>query len=177
LPVIALIVVLITVRKLHPFLALIFGAIAVGSLPGQNPGDVLDSFGKGFARHGGKRRHTDRPCAFSPSCSRTRGRPTRSLTHRRTRIAAGACRGQWRLVGAIIGCRVLRDRPRAVDAVIYLVAKRSQLSLITVRNPRAGGLFRHARAGASAPGAVTAIGLLHADLGVTLAWAAVRSRP
>ena len=45
---IALIVVLITVAKLHPFLALIFGAITVGIVAGQNPGDVLDSFGKGF---------------------------------------------------------------------------------------------------------------------------------
>jgi GntP family gluconate:H+ symporter len=35
---IALIVVLITVAKLHPFLALIFGAITVGIVAGQNRG-------------------------------------------------------------------------------------------------------------------------------------------
>jgi gluconate:H+ symporter, GntP family len=40
--------VLITVAKLHPFLALIFGPLTVGIVAGQNPGDVLDSFGKGF---------------------------------------------------------------------------------------------------------------------------------
>jgi GntP family gluconate:H+ symporter len=45
---IALIVVLITVAKLHPFLALIFGAVTVGIVAGQNPGVVLDSFGEGF---------------------------------------------------------------------------------------------------------------------------------
>ena len=45
---IALIVVLITVAKLHPFLALIFGAVTVGIVAGENPGNVLDSFGKGF---------------------------------------------------------------------------------------------------------------------------------
>jgi GntP family gluconate:H+ symporter len=35
---IALIVVLITVAKLHPFLALIFGAVAVGIVAGENRG-------------------------------------------------------------------------------------------------------------------------------------------
>ena len=39
---IALIVVLITIAKLHPFLALIFGAITVGIVAGENVGDVLD---------------------------------------------------------------------------------------------------------------------------------------
>jgi gluconate:H+ symporter, GntP family len=51
---IALIVVLITVAKLHPFVALIFGALTVGVLAGQNvlpDADglgVLTSFGTGF---------------------------------------------------------------------------------------------------------------------------------
>src|SRR5690242_12569790 len=45
---IAVIVVLITVVKLHPFLALIFGAVTVGAVAGENLGKVLDSFGKGF---------------------------------------------------------------------------------------------------------------------------------
>ena len=47
---IALIVVLITVAKLHPFLALIFGGLTVG-LVAQGPksiGDVLGSFADGF---------------------------------------------------------------------------------------------------------------------------------
>src|SRR4029079_19696407 len=45
---IALIVVLITVAKLHPFLALIFGGLTVGIVAGVNIGDVLESFGDGF---------------------------------------------------------------------------------------------------------------------------------
>src|SRR5215208_2010024 len=45
---IALIVVLITVAKLHPFLALIFGALTVGIVAGVNIGDVLESFADGF---------------------------------------------------------------------------------------------------------------------------------
>src|SRR5215471_110016 len=45
---IALIVVLITIVKLHPFLALIFGALTVGMAAGENVGDVLASFSTGF---------------------------------------------------------------------------------------------------------------------------------
>ena len=45
---IALIVVLITIAKLHPFLALIFGALTMGIVAGENVGNVLDSFGDGF---------------------------------------------------------------------------------------------------------------------------------
>ena len=45
---IALIVVLITVAKLHPFLALIFGGLTVGIVAGENIGNVLDSFADGF---------------------------------------------------------------------------------------------------------------------------------
>lgn len=44
---IALIVVLITITKVHPFLALIFGALTVGIVAGQNLDDVLGSFGDG----------------------------------------------------------------------------------------------------------------------------------
>jgi GntP family permease len=45
---IAVIVVLITIAKLHPFLALIFGALTVGIVAGVNIGDVLASFVDGF---------------------------------------------------------------------------------------------------------------------------------
>src|ERR1700731_5107030 len=45
---IALIVVLITIAKLHPFLALIFGSLAVGSVAGENPEEVLKAFADGF---------------------------------------------------------------------------------------------------------------------------------
>jgi gluconate:H+ symporter, GntP family len=45
---IAVIVVLITMAKLHPFLALILGARTVGIVAGVNIGDVLESFADGF---------------------------------------------------------------------------------------------------------------------------------
>ena len=45
---IALIVVLITVAKLSPFLALILGGLTVGIIAGENILDVLESFSTGF---------------------------------------------------------------------------------------------------------------------------------
>jgi gluconate:H+ symporter, GntP family len=47
---IAVIVVLITVIKLHPFLALIFGGLTVGIVAGENLQPVLDSFATASAR-------------------------------------------------------------------------------------------------------------------------------
>ena len=43
-----MIVVLITVVKLHPFLALIFGALTVGIVAGEDLQKVLKSFADGF---------------------------------------------------------------------------------------------------------------------------------
>src|SRR3954453_2369784 len=45
---IALIVVLITWLKVHPFLALTFGALLVGTIAGENLNDVIGSFTTGF---------------------------------------------------------------------------------------------------------------------------------
>ena len=45
---IALIVVLITLLKLHPFIALILGALTVGIVAGEDVNDVLASFTTGF---------------------------------------------------------------------------------------------------------------------------------
>src|SRR4051812_39186320 len=45
---IALLVVLITVVKLNPFLALILGGLTVGAIAGENLNDVIASFTTGF---------------------------------------------------------------------------------------------------------------------------------
>jgi O-antigen ligase len=57
---IALIVLLITQLKLHPFLSLTIGSIAVGGLAGMQLKDTLVSFGAGGRVDGGQRRDADR---------------------------------------------------------------------------------------------------------------------
>ena len=74
------------------------------------------------------------------------------------------------LVGAIIGLPMFFEIGLVLlMPVIYLVARRSQLSLITVGIPALAGLSAMHGFVPPHPGPLTAIGLLDADLGITLA--------
>ena len=74
------------------------------------------------------------------------------------------------LVGAIIGLPMFFEIGLVLlMPVIYLVAKRSQLSLITVGIPALAGLSAMHGLVPPHPGPLTAIDLLGADLGITLA--------
>ena len=140
---IALIVVLITVAKLHPFLALIFGA---------EPGGCPRLVRQGIRRHGGERRHSDRPrCDVRQTARRFRRRRRDRRHDHRTRIAAGTAVGNGVGRCHYRAADVLRDRPRAVDAG-HLPGRQAVAALVDHRrNPRAGRAFRHAWSGAAAP--------------------------
>jgi GntP family gluconate:H+ symporter len=74
------------------------------------------------------------------------------------------------LVGAIIGLPMFFEIGLVLlIPVIYLVARRSQLSLITVGIPALAGLSAMHGFVPPHPGPLTAVGLLNADLGITLA--------
>ena len=74
------------------------------------------------------------------------------------------------LVGAIIGLPMFFEIGLVLlMPVIYLVSRRSQLSLITVGIPALAGLSAMHGFVPPHPGPLTAIGLLNADLGITLA--------
>jgi GntP family gluconate:H+ symporter len=74
------------------------------------------------------------------------------------------------LVGAVIGLPMFFEIGLVLlMPVIYLVAKRSQLSLITVGIPALAGLSAMHGLVPPHPGPLTAIDLLGADLGITLA--------
>jgi GntP family gluconate:H+ symporter len=167
---IGLIVVLITIAKLHPFLSLIFGAITVGVVAGQNPGDVLDSFGKGFGDTAASVGILIALGAMFAKLLADSGGADEIVDtivgHASPRMLPWA----MALVGAIIGLPMFFEIGLVLlMPVIYLVAKRSQLSLITVGIPALAGLSAMHGLVPPHPGPLTAIGLLHADLGVTLA--------
>ena len=74
------------------------------------------------------------------------------------------------LVGAIIGLPMFFEIGLVLlMPVIYLVSRRSQLSLITVGIPALAGLSAMHGFVPPHPGPLTAINLLGADLGLTLA--------
>ncbi|PXX08369.1 GntP family permease [Mycolicibacterium moriokaense] len=167
---IALIVVLITIAKLHPFLALIFGAITVGVVAGQNPGDVLDSFGKGFGDTAASVGILIALGAMFAKLLADSGGADEIVDTIVGRASPRAPPWAMALVGAIIGLPMFFEIGLVLlMPVIYLVAKRSQLSLITVGIPALAGLSAMHGLVPPHPGPLTAIGLLHADLGVTLA--------
>jgi GntP family gluconate:H+ symporter len=171
---IAVIVVLITVTKLHPFLALIFGALTVGVVAGfptlDHFGDTLESFGDGFGTTtAGVGILIALGAMFAKLLADSGGADEIVDTivgHASPRALPWA----MALVGSIIGLPMFFEIGLVLlMPVIYLVAKRSGQSLITVGIPALAGLSAMHGLVPPHPGPLTAIDLLGADLGITLA--------
>ena len=167
---IAVIVVLITIAKLHPFLALIFGALTVGVVAGVNIGDVLASFADGF---GTTAAGVGILIAFGAMFAKLLADSGGADEIVDTIVGHASPRAlPWAmaLVGSIIGLPMFFEIGLVLlMPVIYLVARRSQLSLITVGIPALAGLSAMHGLVPPHPGPLTAIDLLGADLGITLA--------
>ncbi|WP_458315833.1 GntP family permease [Mycolicibacterium brisbanense] len=178
---IAVIVVLISWVKLHPFLALIFGALTVGVVPlilsvftgdtvKQSVPTVITSFSDGFgSTAAGVGILIALGAMFAKLLADSGGADEIVDTivgHASPRMLPWA----MALVGAIIGLPMFFEIGLVLlMPVIYLVARRSHLSLITVGIPALAGLSAMHGFVPPHPGPLTAIDLLHADLGVTLA--------
>ncbi|MET0702886.1 MAG: gluconate:H+ symporter [Mycobacterium sp.] len=167
---IAVIVVLITIVKLHPFLALLFGAFTVGVVAGENLQTVLTSFTKGFGDTAASVGILIALGAMFAKLLADSGGADEIVDtivgHASPRMLPWA----MALVGAIIGLPMFFEIGLVLlMPVIYLVSRRSQLSLITVGIPALAGLSAMHGFVPPHPGPLTAIGLLHADLGITLA--------
>ncbi|WKG06397.1 GntP family permease [Mycolicibacterium sp. HK-90] len=167
---IALIVVLITIAKLHPFLALIFGALTVGVVAGENVGDVLKSFSSGFGSTAASVGILIALGAMFAKLLADSGGADEIVDTIVGHASPRALPWAMALVGAIIGLPMFFEIGLVLlMPVIYLVARRSQLSLITVGIPALAGLSAMHGFVPPHPGPVAAISLLNADLGVTLA--------
>jgi GntP family gluconate:H+ symporter len=167
---IAVIVVLIAVVKLHPFLGLIFGALTVGMVAGENLTTVLKSFSDGFGSTAASVGILIALGAMFAKLLADSGGADEIVDtivgHASPRMLPWA----MALVGAIIGLPMFFEIGLVLlMPVIYLVSRRSQLSLITVGIPALAGLSATHGFVPPHPGPLTAIGLLNADLGITLA--------
>jgi GntP family gluconate:H+ symporter len=175
---IAVIVVLITRFKLHPFLGLTLGSLTVGAVAGVAMSDTIDSFTKGFG-----------------STAAGVG----------TLIALGAMFGKLladsggadEIVDTIVGRSSPRTLPLAMAGVgaliglpmffeiglvllmpvIFLVARRSRLSVIKVGIPALAGLSAMHGLVPPHPGPLVAIDALKANLGITLAFGVLIALP
>jgi GntP family gluconate:H+ symporter len=166
---IALLVVLITVVKLHPFLALIIGGLTVGILAGENVNDVITSFTTGFGTTAAGVGTLIALGAMFAGLLAQSGGADQIVDTIVGRASGRALPWAMALVGAIIGLPMFFEIGLVLlMPVIYLVARRARVSLVTVGIPALAGLSAMHGFVPPHPGPVTAIGYLHADLGVTL---------
>ncbi|MET4429782.1 gluconate:H+ symporter [Mycolicibacterium sp. 624] len=167
---IAVIVVLITVVKLHPFLGLIFGALTVGVVAGEGVTTVLKSFSDGFGSTAAGVGILIALGAMFAKLLADSGGADEIVDTIIGRASPRMLPWAMSLVGAIIGLPMFFEIGLVLlMPVIYLVARRSGLSLITVGIPALAGLSAMHGFVPPHPGPLTAIGYLNADLGVTLA--------
>ncbi|MBB3603653.1 GntP family gluconate:H+ symporter [Mycolicibacterium sp. BK556] len=167
---IAVIVVLITLVHLHPFLALIFGALTVGIVAGENLEKVLKSFSDGFGSTAAGVGILIALGAMFAKLLADSGGADEIVDTIVGHASPRALPWAMALVGAIIGLPMFFEIGLVLlMPVIYLVSRRSQLSLVTVGIPALAGLSAMHGFVPPHPGPLTAISLLHADLGLTLA--------
>ena len=166
---IALLVLLITVVKLNPFIALILGALTVGMIAGQNLLDVLDSFSTGFGDTAAGVGVLIALGAIFAAFLADSGGADQVVDTIVGRASGRSLPWAMAAVGAIIGLPMFFEIGLVLlMPVIYLVARRAQVSLITVGIPALAGLSAMHGFVPPHPGPVTAIDLVGADLGMTL---------
>ncbi|HET6939350.1 MAG TPA: gluconate:H+ symporter [Nocardioides sp.] len=166
---IAVIVLLITVVKLNPFLSLILGGLTVGAIAGEDLNDVITSFTTGFGTTAASVGVLIAYGAIFAKLLADSGGADQVVDTIVGRASGRALPWAMALVGAIIGLPMFFEIGLVLlMPVIYLVARRAQVSLITVGIPALAGLSAMHGFVPPHPGPVVAIGLLHADLGVTL---------
>jgi gluconate:H+ symporter, GntP family len=166
---IALLVVLITVVKLNPFLALILGGLAVGIVAGQNLLSVMDSFTAGFGETAAGVGVLIALGAIFAKLLADSGGADQVVDTIVGRASGRALPWAMAGTGAIIGLPMFFEIGLVLlMPVIYLVARRAQVSLITVGIPALAGLSAMHGFVPPHPGPVTAVDLTGADLGLTL---------
>jgi GntP family gluconate:H+ symporter len=175
---IALIILLITLVKINPFISLILGGLLVGAVAGQNLLDVMGTFTFGFGKTAADVGILIALGAIFARLLADSGGADQIVDTIVGRASGRALPWAMALVGAIIGLPMFFEIGLVLlMPVIYLVARRAQVSLITVGIPALAGLSAMHGFVPPHPGPVTAIGLLHANLGVTLGLGLIAAIP
>ena len=175
---IAVIVVLITRFKLHPFLGLTLGSLTVGAVAGVAMSDTIDSFTKGFgSTAAGVGTLIALGAMFGKLLADSGGADeiVDTIVGRSSpRTLPWAMAG----VGALIGLPMFFEIGLVLlMPVIFLVARRSQLSIVKVGIPALAGLSAMHGLVPPHPGPLVAIDALKANLGITLAFGVLIALP
>jgi GntP family gluconate:H+ symporter len=165
----ALIILLITRFKVHPFLGLTIGSLAVAAVAGVPMTSAVDSFTKGFgSTAAGVGTLIALGAMFGKLLADSGGADTIVDTivgRSSTRTLPWAMAG----VGALIGLPMFFEIGLVLlMPVIFLVARRAQLSVVRVGIPALAGLSAMHGLVPPHPGPLVAIDALKANLGLTL---------
>ena len=167
---IAVIVLLITQLKVHPFLALVAGGLVVGVGSGREVLDVLTSFKTGFGSTAASVGILIALGAMFAKLLADSGGADEIVDTIVGRSSARTLPWAMAGVGALIGLPMFFEIGLVLlMPVIYLVARRAQVSLVTVGIPALAGLSAMHGLVPPHPGPLVAIGAIGADLGTTLA--------
>ncbi|MFF5624208.1 gluconate:H+ symporter [Microbacterium sp. LWH10-1.2] len=174
----AVIIVLITWLKVHPFLALTIGALGVGIGAGMATGQALTSFSNGFgSTMGGVGVLIALGAMFGKLLADSGGadRVVDTLVSRSSKRALPWTMG---VVGAVIGLPMFFEIGLVLlIPVIILVARRSGVALMKIAIPTLAGLSAMHGLVPPHPGPLIAIDALGANLGLTLAFGVIIAIP
>jgi GntP family gluconate:H+ symporter len=166
---IALIVALITWLKVHPFLSLTVGSLAVGIVAGLPMADVVSGFGEGFGSTAASVGALIALGAMFGKLLADSGGADQIVDTIVGHAGRRALPWAMALVGALVGLPMFFEIGLVLlMPVIFLVARRSGLSLIQVGIPALAGLSAMHGLVPPHPGPLVAIDALKADLGITL---------
>lgn len=165
------IVVLITWLKVHPFIALMLGALGAGWFAGLSVGDTVTSFSNGFGSTMGGVGVLIALGAIYGKLLADSGGADRIVDTIIGRTSTQALPWVMGFVGAIIGLPMFFEVGLVLLVpVIILVARRSGLSLMKVGVPTLAGLSAMHGFVPPHPGPLAAISAIGANLGITLAF-------
>lgn len=167
---IALIIILITQFKLHPFLGLTLGSLTVGVIAGLPIADTITSFTTGFGSTAAGVGVLIALGAMFGKLLADSGGADQIVDSIVGRSSARTLPWAMALVGALIGLPMFFEIGLVLlMPVIFLVARRSGQSLIAVGIPALAGLSVMHGLVPPHPGPLVAIDALKANLGTTLA--------
>jgi GntP family gluconate:H+ symporter len=166
---IAVIVVLITWLRMHPFLALTIGALVLAAIAGMPMADAVASFSTGFGDTAAGVGVLIALGAMFGKLLADSGGADQIVDTLVGRAGQRALPWAMGLAGALIGLPMFFEIGLVLlIPVIMLVARRSGLSLMSVGIPALAGLSVMHGLVPPHPGPLVAIDALHADLGITL---------
>jgi GntP family gluconate:H+ symporter len=175
---IAAVVVLIAVLKFHPMLGLILGTVVLAAVALVPPADALESFITGLGSTFGSVGLLIALGAMLGKLLADSGGANRIVDGIIDRVGARTLPWAMALIAAIIGLPMFFEIGVVILVpIVLLVARRTGARLMLVGIPALAGLSILHGLVPPHPGPVTAIGLLHADLGKTLLFGLIIAVP